>query len=113
MLCKFLVLFLRLVNAYGSACFDDWACFLLLCCNEFLLVALTKLGLLLISALCAFCMESVNFCFRFLFLGFESGISIRVCRSKGMFLGSKCLCQEALPLCFLRKVGVGASRQKL
>jgi hypothetical protein len=50
-----------------SACYDDWACCLLLCCcNKFLLEIRTKLGLLLRAALYSFFMESVNFCFRFL-----------------------------------------------
>jgi TRAP-type uncharacterized transport system fused permease subunit len=70
LLCIVLVLFMRLLTAYGSACFDDWACLLLLCCNEFLLVILSKLGLLLRAALYSFPMGSVSLCFRFLSLGF-------------------------------------------
>lgn len=65
--------------------------------------------------------SSLKGCFIFIIYGIcelllqvsEAVIIISVYSSKGMFLGSKCLCQEALPLCFLRKVGVGASRQKL
>jgi hypothetical protein len=89
--CTVLVLFVRLLIAYGSAYFDDWACSLLLCCNEFLLVVLSKLGLLLRADLYSFPMGSVNFCSRFLFLGFWSR-NKRKCRScKGYVLGFEML----------------------
>lgn len=57
--------------------------------------------------------SSLKGCFIFIFYGIcklllqvsEAVIIIRVYSSNGMFKGSKCLCQEALPLCFSSQSG--------
>jgi hypothetical protein len=85
---------MRILITYGSAYFDDWACSLMLCCNEFLLVILSKLGLLLRAALYSFPMVPIKFCFRFLFLGVGSR-NKRKCRScKGICFGVRNACAK-------------------